>query len=237
VATFTRTSRGSARAIGLLVIVRLGTGCSGAPDPLGLMTAVSAPETLGTDGGAGAAIDAGGADASLPPHAGTGDALSQVAWDAGVIDTASPAESGIDEPAPGDADQDAPVDGTLPRASCAVSFTVADAYIDGIVDTEVAVGGNIVGLGSFDPEAAPAMTSIGTGAWSLTMVLYDGDQLQFRFVKRGPNSFIWEDWGANSNRSLTVACSPSAAQASVDGGPAIGTAYTGDFDVKPPDAT
>ncbi len=225
----------SALPIGLLFIVGLGAGCSGAPDPLGLMSVGSASATLGTDGGARAAIDAG--DAALPVRAEAGDALSQVAGDAGAIDAGATAEGGAEASPPGDGGQGALLDGTLPRTSCAVTFTVADAYVDGLVDTEVALGGNIVALGSFDPEAAPAMTSIGTGAWSLTLVLDDGDQLQFRFVKRGPNNFVWEDWGDNSNRSLTVACSPGAGEAFMDGGPAVGTAYAGDFDVKPPDAT
>jgi hypothetical protein len=66
----------------------------------------------------------------------------------------------------------------------------------------------------------------------------DGQEIQFLFVKLGPSSYIWENWGVNSNRSLVVACSPGPdAGAPVDGGPVVGTSYAGEFGVKPPDAT
>jgi hypothetical protein len=82
------------------------------------------------------------------------------------------------------------------------------------------------------------MTSLGAGAWTVSLLLNDGDEIQFLFVKTGPSSYIWEDWGVNSNRSLVVACSPAPeSDASADGGPVVGTSYAGQFSVKPPDAT
>jgi Starch binding domain len=123
-------------------------------------------------------------------------------------------------------------------SSCWVTFTVADAFIDGALDTTVAIGGDTTALGAWDPNSAVAMTSIGAGAWTVSLLMNDGDSIQFLFVKRGPSSYSWESWGVNSNRSLVVACSPDADVGDVvDGGPAIGTSYAGEFGVRPPDAT
>jgi hypothetical protein len=239
--------------IGLLVLAA--SACSGVADPMGLQVAAGGDLQTVLDGAVDAKseLDAGwvqpeggGAapatlapdgfvDASLAGDGGPGDA-GPGASDATLVDAAS--EAGTDGFVGASVDK---VEGAAPEAattSCFVTFTVADAFIDGVIDTGVALGGDVSALGNWNPDAAASMTSLGGGAWTVSLLMNDGDEVQFLFVKLGPSSYIWEDWGANSNRSLVVSCGPDAdASAPFDGGPVMGTSYAGEFGVKPPDAT
>jgi hypothetical protein len=127
------------------------------------------------------------------------------------------------------------------RPSCLVTFTVADAWVDGVLYKDVAVGGDAAALGAWNPQAATTMTQVATGTWTAGVVLVDGQEVQFRFVMRGASVDNWENWGANVNRSLVVACAAgmgAEAGAVADAaGPVVGVSYAGNFDVQPPDAT
>jgi hypothetical protein len=243
--------------IGLLALAL--SACSGVADPTGLSAAggdlLTAPDALALEGGSDALaaavasgatghVDGGHLEATASPtYAASGD--SSPSSDAGVGDAGAPVDATLADAvlAEGGASQAvgeaSVVDSPSIPASCSVTFTVADAFIDGVIDTAVALGGDTTGLGNWDPAAAVPMTSIGAGAWTLSLVMNDGDAVQFLFVKRGPSSYAWEDWGVNSNRSLVVSCAPldPDAGAPVDGGPVVGTSYAGEFGVKPPDAT
>jgi len=238
-----------------IVLVLALSACSGVADPMGLP-----PGTAGGDlqsvvdaageGGAGVAAQ----DARASTVQGTSsDAAAQSASSesptvSSLVGDGSIADAGTDGPdstigvAYGDAAPEASVDVVEAAApapvTCSVTFTVADAFIDGVIDTGVALGGDTAALGNWDPNGAVAMTSLGAGAWTLSLVMTDSSPVQFLFVKRGPNSYAWEDWGVNSNRSLVVSCTPEPdAGEPVDGGPVVGTSYAGQFGVKPPDAT
>lgn len=232
--------------------------CSGVADPTSLSVAggdpLTAPDAAAPEGGSDALVapaasgaggqrDAGHLEAGASPAVASGDASptsdaipgdSGAPVDATLADAALAVGSGGGQAA-GEA---AVADGGSVPASCSVTFTVADAFIDGVIDTAVALGGDTTALGSWDPDAAVPMTSIGAGAWTVSLVMNDGDAVQFLFVKRGPSSYAWEDWGVNSNRSLLVSCAldPDAGPTD-DGGPVVGTSYAGQFGVKPPDAT
>jgi hypothetical protein len=202
--------------------------------------------------GASGQVDGGPLEAAaLPTQSTSGD--SSPASDAGIGAPGDPLDATLADASPADA---LPADATLAEgesqaageasvidgppvpASCSVTFTVADAFIDGVIDTAVALGGDTTALGDWGPDAAAPMTSIGAGAWTVSLVMNDGDAVQFLFVKRGPSSYVWEDWGVNSNRSLLVSCAPDPdAGAPADGGPVVGTSYAGQFGVRPPDAT
>jgi hypothetical protein len=187
--------------------------------------------------------------AASPTQPASGD--SSPALDAGIDDSGNPLDATLADASLADASlaegesqaagEASVVDGPpVPPApvSCSVTFTVADAFVDGVIDTVVALGGDTTALGDWDPDAAVPMTSIGAGAWTVSLVMNDGDAVQFLFLKRGPSSYVWEDWGVNSNRSLLVSCAPDPdASTPVDGGPVVGTSYAGQFGVKPPDAT
>jgi starch binding protein with CBM20 domain len=138
------------------------------------------------------------------------------------------------------------------RASCLVTFTVAEAWIDGVVYQDVAVGGDVAVLGAWSPQAAVGMTQVASGTWTAGVMLTDGEEVEFRFVKRGNGVDSWEDWAPNSNRSLVVECAAASGLGSgVDAGvgdaggtgeaggagPVVGVSYAGNFDVQPPDAT
>jgi alpha-amylase len=115
------------------------------------------------------------------------------------------------------------------HATCAVTFIVTNAFVDGFMLKGVALGGDATSLGAWNPGAAMPLTTVSPGAWSGSIVLEDGQQLQFRFVETGPNEDVWESFTPAGNRTLTVAC-PSGASKSPP-------QYTGQFDVRPPDAT
>jgi hypothetical protein len=127
-------------------------------------------------------------------------------------------------------------------ASCLVTFTVAAAWIDGVVYQDVALGGDAAALGAWNVQSAVAMTQAASGTWTVGVTLTDSALVQFRFVKRGATVDSWENWATGSNRSMRVACSigagvDAAAAGAPDGGPAVGVSYAGDFNVRPPDAT
>jgi alpha-amylase len=197
------------------------------------------------DGAVGPAAAASTGHASAPFDSGSDQAADEPASPV-LHDSSSGPDGGGSDAASNPLDG-GPADATLSDgsltvpASCSVSFTVADAFVDGVIDTGVAIGGDTSALGAWDPDAAVPMTSLGAGAWTASLVMNDGQAVQFLFVKRGPGSYMWENWGVNSNRSLVVSCSPDADDASdsgaTDGGPVVGTAYAGQFGVKPPDAT
>jgi hypothetical protein len=246
------------------VLALVVAGCSGVADPMGLSAAGGDLQTVpdagheldsaptGAPTGSTPAADAGhaavthdaqSAEASIDAAAGGDAGPDEVALDAGASDatlvdvgSATTAEAGAASAL--EAASEAGDAAVAASGACWVTFTVADAFIDGVIDTNVAIGGDTPAFGNWDPDAAAPMTSIGAGAWTVSLVLNDGDEVQFLFVKRGPGTYAWEDWGVNSNRSLVVACSPDADVGDVvDGGPATGTSYAGQFDVKPPDAT
>ena len=240
--------------MGLLALTL--SACSGVADPMDLSVAGGDPLTArdaatfeggsdalvaSTASGAPGRVDGGPLEAAASPAQPTsGD--SSPALDAGIGEPADSADATVaDVFAEGGslaAGEASVVDGPALSTSCSVTFTVADAFIDGVIDTAVALGGDTTALGDWDPDAAAAMTSIGAGAWTVSLVMNDGDAVQFLFVKRGPSSYVWEDWGVNSNRSLLVSCAPDPdAGAPADGGPVVGTSYAGQFGVRPPDAT
>jgi len=240
--------------IGLLVLAV--SACSGVADPMGLPVEAAGDLKTGSD----AALQGADAplDAAMSPDGARGEASASSTGalaDAAISADAGPGDTGTDAAEPPDATLPAAAAGdagssaeaavagdsttaaTVPQ-SCFVAFTVADAFIDGVIDTGVAMGGDTSALGDWQPDAAVPMTSIGAGAWTLSLLMNDGDAIQFLFVKRGPASNMWEDWDVNSNRSLVVSCTPSAdAAAPIDGGPVVGTSYAGEFGVRPPDAT
>jgi hypothetical protein len=125
-----------------------------------------------------------------------------------------------------------------------VTFTVAEAWIDGVVYTDVALGGDAAALGAWNPAAAVTMTQVASGTWTAGVMLTDGEHVDFLFVKRGPNVTSWESWAPNSDRSLVVACSAASGivdagaveGGSADAGPVVGVSYVGNFNVQPPDA-
>ena len=130
------------------------------------------------------------------------------------------------------------------RPSCMVTFTVAEAWIDGVVYTDVALGGDAAALGAWSPAAAVTMTEVASGTWTAGVMLTDGERVEFLFVKRGPNVTSWESWAPSSDRSLVVACSAASGiveagaveGGSADAGPVVGVSYVGNFNVQPADA-
>jgi hypothetical protein len=249
-----------------MAVVSMSAACSGVADPMGLQAAAggdlkTAPDgAMSANGSVDAAMvspEAGGEGASSTSSTQTTFADSAATGEGGVGDAAHGAADatlfGVDSPGAPAADLDASLAASLDAsgvgeagdtaaqvapASCFVTFTVADAFIDGVLDTGVAIGGDTTALGNWDSSGAVSMTSLGAGAWTVSLLMNDGDEIQFLFVKRGPNSYAWEDWGVNSNRSLVVSCAPDVdAGAPADGGPVVGTSYAGQFGVKPSDAT
>jgi hypothetical protein len=173
--------------------------------------------------GATFAVDAGAAQPSLDAFSPTDDAREAGA--SAPVDAHAPGDE-----APGEADAEAGGADAAPlHATCAVTFTVTGAFVDGVLLRGVAVGGDAPALGAWNPSSAVALTAIAPGVWTGDVVLEDALRVQFRFLETGPTEIVWESWGTGSNRSLTVACAPA------DGRP--GGQYVGQFDVKPPDAT
>jgi hypothetical protein len=184
---------------------------------------------------------------TLPDGVQSATDAAAVATDAGVappsIDGAAPTDGASDALATGSPDAFAPGDAmsvegaadagaaeSAPaHASCAVTFTVTGAYVDGVLLRGVSVGGDAPALGAWNPSSAVALAPIAPGVWTGDVVLVDGAKVQFRFLETGPTEIVWESWGAGSNRSLTVACAPADGKS--------GAQYVGQFDVKPADAT
>jgi hypothetical protein len=132
------------------------------------------------------------------------------------VDALSPADCEAGEAAPA-------------KATCAVTFIVTNAFVDGFMLKGVALGGDAPALGAWNPGSAIPLAAVSPGAWSGSVVLEDGQVLQFRFVETGPNEDVWESFTPAGNRTLTVACSSGQTKAPPQ--------YTGTFDVRPPDAT
>ncbi|MGO8998451.1 MAG: CBM20 domain-containing protein [Polyangiaceae bacterium] len=214
----------------LVLLVPIATGCSGVPT--GPMFQVMPSQSDGdapggqAQGGSAESIDAGGAitpDAAPP-----------------IVSPVTPvAEAGAIDAGGADATEDAaPPDAT--PVSCSVTFLVTGAVIDGLTTQGVYLGGDTTALGDWNAANAVPLTQISSGVWTASLVMNDGTLVQFRFLERGPVITTWESWGANSNRSLLVSClagSSDATTPDASGSPVIGTAYTGEWDVKPPDAT
>lgn len=191
--------------------------CSGTPFGVLAMAPDAAPED-GAILDAGAHPSAGDAPGPGEPGEGGREAGASAPADAGshATDAGAVADTGSAESAPA-------------HASCAVTVTVDGAFVDGIMLRGVAVAGDVPSLGSWNPSAAPPLGAVAPGVWSGTLVLQDGQHVEFRFLETGPTEIVWESWGAGSNRSLIVACGAA------DG--ATTAHYVGQFDVKPPDAT
>jgi hypothetical protein len=197
-------------------------GCSGA-DPAVLFGAV--PPLTASD----AAADASGPGAAPTNDAGLNAIALPAPPDAVAPDATDSASAAADAGPP----------------SCSVTFLVTGALVDGLSFQGVYLSGNIAPLGFWDPASSRPLAQIAPGVWTTSVVLTDGDLVQFRFLERGTVEVQWEDWGPNSNRSIEVAClSPAASDGGTsDGGgsdgaaPVVGTEYTGQFNVKPPDAT
>jgi hypothetical protein len=231
------SARRSFMAWGVLVVSAFGSSaCSGSSGSM-LDSRPSSPAFAdsGTDSVEGPAGD-GGADApTLPPassgapYEGRGDNFSPPETpptppDMGRSDNFSPPLS----PDAGASDLDASpatvpsVDGSL--ASCVVTFTVTNALIDGVVFSNVVVGGDNLALGNWDPTLARNMAAVnGTnGTFTLGVQLTDGQTVHFKFGLRGNNQVTWETFAQNETRSLTVSCGIGA-----------GPTYSGRFDVLP----
>jgi hypothetical protein len=172
------------------------------------------------------------------PSQGTGDAAALVEAAVSVDVTTVAVDGGaIDGPTPDSSEAS--------RPSCLVTFTVAAAFVDGVLYKDVAVGGDAAALGAWNVQAAVAMTQVATGTWTTGVVLVDGQEVRFRFVMRGAGVDSWENWGPNVNRSLVVACAAGTGviaagpgEAGADAaGPVVGVSYAGNFGVQPPDAT
>ena len=158
--------------------------------------------TTGGDSAAGDARPSEGHDAGPARDAGHGDP------DAGdAVDAAAPD--------PVDAADAAPL-------ACAVRFTVTGAVTEDAGMEAGADGFYVVGgaseLGSWQPPAAVPLAQKGPGTWSGTVAFIDGAALEFKFIKRGTSSVVWEDWGLYSNRSMIVRCptGSSVADAAID---------------------
>jgi hypothetical protein len=144
----------------------------------------------------------------------------------------------------GPLDDASPDSAEASRPSCLVTFTVADAWVDGVVYQNVALGGDAAALGAWSAAAAVPMTQVASGTWTVGVMLTDGVEVEFLFVKRGPNVDSWESWTPESDRSLVVACSAASGAVeggtveggSTAGGPVVGVSYAGNFGVQPPDA-
>jgi hypothetical protein len=144
----------------------------------------------------------------------------------------------------GSLDDASPDSAEASRPSCMVTFTVAEAWIDGVVYTDVALGGDAAALGAWNPAAAVTMTEVASGTWTAGVMLTDAERVEFLFVKRGPNVTSWESWAPNSDRSLVVACAAASGiveagaveGGSADAGPVVGVSYVGNFNVQPPDS-
>ncbi|MGO9835853.1 MAG: CBM20 domain-containing protein [Polyangiaceae bacterium] len=251
--------------VGVVLFASLLVGCSGGVGGLLDVPSVEAGGSgPGADSLAAPVVDAsrtsndaplGEVPSELPVavNADVGEGGSSV----GAVLEAGVDDGGASEGAPGDSSE-------ASRASCLVTFTVAEAWIDGVVYQDVAVGGDAPALGAWSPTAAVGMTQVASGTWMVGVTLVDGEEVQFRFVKRGNGVDSWEDWAPNSNRSLVVACAAGAGSGSgvdagagagpgADGGvgagdagaageaggagAVVGVSYAGNFDVQPPDAT
>lgn len=181
------------------------------------------------------------AGADVAPIA-TEDAAS---LDANPLDDGATADAGVDAPATAVPEADPAVDAEAsvdasalsdgdaaaagqPHVTCAVTFIVTNAFIDGFMLKGVALGGDAPALGAWNPGTATPLTAVSPGAWSGSIVLQDGQRVQFRFVETGPNEDVWESFTPAGNRTLTVAC-PTTTKSPPQ--------YTGTFDVRPPDAT
>jgi hypothetical protein len=233
---------------GVLVLLFAGVfaGCSGGV--AGLLDAPARGDAAGP--GVDSVAPGTGLDASLPGiDAPAAEATMALASDPGPVaaDAVAVVEAGVSNDVSVAADDGGASDGpTLDsseasRASCLVTFTVAAAWVDGVLYKDVAVGGDAPALGAWNPQAATTMTQVATGTWTAGVVLVDGQEVLFRFVMRGAGVDTWENWGANVNRSLVVACAAGmGAEAGAGGdagGPVVGVSYAGNFDVQPPDAT
>src|SRR5580698_2209348 len=172
------------------------SACSGVADPMGLSVAAGGDLQTVLDAGGGdaktrpdaaeASPGVGGAGASASTALGTATDSAPAA-DGGDVANGGPYSLLDASDAPGwDSDRtesgvdgsvatyfeagDAAAPATVP-ASCLVTFTVAGAFIDGVIDTGVAIGGDTTALGGWDPSAAVPMTSLGAGAWTVSLLL------------------------------------------------------------------
>jgi hypothetical protein len=221
-------------------------GCSGGV--AGLMDAPPAvPDASGSS--PNSAPPATGADASRTandaPAVETGPVAASDAGSSGADgDPVAPNDVAVGVADSGLVDDASPDSGEAARPSCLVTFTVADAWVDGVVYQNVALGGDVAALGAWSPAAAVPMTQVASGTWTVGVMLTDGVEVEFLFVKRGSNVDSWESWTPDSDRSLVVAC--SAASGTLEGGtveggstaagPVVGVSYAGNFGVQPPDA-
>ena len=126
------------------------------------------------------------------PDAGTGDA-------------------GIQELVPADAATGEATSSTAPigaSASCVVTFTVSGVFIDGILVQNVVLGGDVLGLGNWDPTLARNMAAASgkAGTWTLGVQLTDGQTVQFKFGMRASSQVMWETLSPDRPRALTVSC-------------------------------
>jgi hypothetical protein len=215
----------------------------------------------GTGSAGSSDADASGARNDAPPR-GTESALTaegtpEAGESAATTGTDATGESGDGAVAEESAAESSADSSEASRASCLVTFTVAAAWIDGVVYQDVAVGGGVAELGGWSPQSAVAMTQVGgaaTGTWTAGVVLTDGERVPFLFVKRGTGGITsWENWAPNSDRLIVVSCAADAGGAAADGGinldivigdagageggPVVGVSYSGMFDTRPPDAT
>ena len=180
-----------------------GNGDDGIADAGGFANdgATTIPST-GGDSATGDARPSGGPDAGPARDAGQGEP------DAGDTVDAS-------APDPADAADSAPL-------ACAVRFTVTGAVTDDAGTEAGADGFYVVGgaseLGSWQPPAAVPLAQKGPATWSGTVTFLDGAALEFKFIRRGTSTVVWEDWGLYSNRSMIVRCptGSSVADAAID---------------------
>lgn len=101
--------------------------------------------------------------------------------------------------------------GVATTASCTVLFTVTNANVDGVLVTNVVIGGDAAALGDWDPTEALKMSPVSgtSGDWTLRAELPAGQIVAFKFGMSGTNgkSILWE-LGPNSStdRTLAVTC-------------------------------
>jgi hypothetical protein len=236
-------------------------GCSGGVGGLLAVPPIQADAAMpGADSLAAPAVDASRAGNDAPLAEVPSELPSAVS--VAVADGGSSVEADVEAAADdGGVFEAAPADSSdASRVSCLVTFTVAEAWIDGVVYQDVAVGGGVAALGAWSPQAAVGMTQVASGTWTAGVMLTDGEEVEFRFVKRGNGVDSWEDWAPNSNRSLVVACAAASGSGTDAGvgagvgvgvgvgdaggageaggaGPVVGVSYAGNFDVQPPAAT
>lgn len=136
--------------------------------------------------------------------------------EAGTTEASTESDGGAEG---GDATVEGGGDSGTP-SSCDVTFRVFQAQTTG----QLAVVGDNATIGSWNTANAVTLAEESAGTWSGKINFAHGTAIQFKFVKKPASGPVeWEDWGANSNRSLTVNCASPT--------------YSGTFNSKPPDAT